>query len=337
MIITRTPLRISFLGGGTDLPAFSSRYGGACLSTTINKYIYITINDSFDGKFRAKYSETEVVDRPNEFRHPLIREALLYMRCTRPVTITSVADIPACTGLGSSSAFMVGLLNALESGCGESLASCLSCAPRVREDAEYEALARRAGSVEMIRCAKPVGMQDHYAAALGGWRLYAFHIDGTVSVRKVFSGVSFPEAGRFLLFYTGLSRLADVILADESSAIAGDAEKQHTLVLMADMARRGATALEKGKYCEFGRLLHESWQMKRTLAAGISSPKIDYWYQQAIAAGALGGKVCGAGGGGFLLFYVPHGHEVAVRHALAELREVPFSYDPQGSTVIYAD
>lgn len=326
MIISRTPLRISFAGGGTDLPAFYEREPGAVLSTTIDKYIYITVNRKFDQLIRASYSVTEIVERPEELRHELIREALLLCGIRGGVEITSISDIPSQgTGLGSSSAYTVGLLNALYAYRG------------IFADAER--LAREACYIELVRCAKPIGKQDQYIAAYGGLQFIQFHPDGSVFVDPVICQPQTRHAlqAHLMLFYTGQTRSADPILQEQQHNMREQPEKRAILRRFVQHAWELRRALEANDLSTFGEILHEAWIYKRQLANGISNPQIDHWYALARKAGAIGGKITGAGGGGFLLLFVPPERQEAVRRALNELRYVPFRFEPQGSKIIYIE
>lgn len=326
MIITRTPLRISFAGGGSDLPAFYQQERGAVVSTAIDKYIYITVNPKFDHKIRASYSVTEIVDSVGGLRHELIREALYLLNINNGIEITSISDIPSQgTGLGSSSSYTVGLLNALYAHTGSM--------------AGAERLARESCSIEIDRCEKPIGKQDQYIAAYGGLQYIRFNPDGSVFVDPI---ICAPATKRrlqegMLLLYTGLTRKADNILAEQSHNTQNSASKRASLRRMVALADQLYDALSRDEPDAFGEILHAGWMEKRRLANGISTGEIDTWYERARAAGALGGKLLGAGGGGFLLFYAdPTCHE-AIRRALPELRAVPFHFCPQGSKVIYVE
>lgn len=324
MIISRTPLRMSFVGGGSDLPAFYRRYGGAVVSTAINQFVYITVNKKFDNQIRVSYSRTEEVRSVDKIRHPLVREALKVVGIQGGIEITSIADIPARgTGLGSSSAFTVGLLHALYAYTGRY--------------ASAEQLARDACEIEIDRCSEPIGRQDQYAAAYGGLNFLQFHPDDTVSVEPI---ICRPETlqvlqANLLIFYTGLTRRASGILRQQQQAVARQKTKQRILQRMVDLARQLRTELQRNNPDAFGQLLHENWMLKKTLAADISNPRIDAWYEKARRAGALGGKLLGAGWGGFLLFYArPDRHE-AITQALAGLRRVEFRFEPRGSQIIF--
>jgi D-glycero-alpha-D-manno-heptose-7-phosphate kinase len=326
MIISRTPLRVSFVGGGSDLPAFCVREPGAVVSTTVNKYIYITVNKKFDDQIRASYSITEFVDEPCQLKHELIREALILLGINGGIEITSISDIPSRgTGLGSSSTYTVGLLNALYAYKGEF--------------ASAERLASEACRVEIELCGKTIGKQDQYAAAYGGLNYIQFNPDGSVFVDPIICN---PETkrrleGRFLMLYTGLVRNAVDVLEHQSRNITSDEIKRQSLSRMVGLAQEMRDALRKNDLSAFGELLHQNWLEKRTLANSIGSARIDEWYDTARASGALGGKILGAGGGGFLLLYAPKSRHRAIIKALPELKPVGVELEPQGSKIIYVE
>ena len=326
MIISRTPLRISFVGGGSDLPAFYRQEPGAVVSTAINKYIYITVNRKFDDKIRASYSRTEIVDSVDELRHELIREALRVTGIDRAIEITSISDIPSQgTGLGSSSTYTVGLLNALYAHRGHMVGA--------------ERLAREACEIELERCGKPIGKQDQYIAAYGGLKYIRFYPDGEVEVVPILCA---PETRRelqrrLLMLYTGLTRRADDILAEQSRNCVMDETKRAGLRRMVALAEQMVEALSRNELDGFGEVLHANWLEKRSLASGVTNPVIDQWYETARARGAIGGKILGAGGGGFLLLYAPPERHEEICRALPELRPVPVHFEPQGSRIIYVE
>jgi D-glycero-alpha-D-manno-heptose-7-phosphate kinase len=326
MIISRTPLRISFVGGGSDLPAFYHQEGGAVLSTTINKYIYITVNPKFDDKIRASYSQTEIVSHVDDLKHELIREALKLVRIDRGIEITSISDIPSRgTGLGSSSTYTVGLLNALYA--------------YRHYFAGAERLAREACIIEIERCSKPIGKQDQYIAAYGGLKFICFNSDGSVFIDPI---VCAPETWQrlqegLLMLYTGLVRNADDILREQSHNTLTDEEKRTSLRRMVGLAEQMRDALLRNDLGGFGEVLHAGWMEKRKLASGITKPCIDEWYERARAHGAIGGKILGAGGGGFLLLYAPPERHPGICEALPELRPIDFRFSQQGSKLIYVE
>ena len=330
MIISRTPLRISFAGGGSDLSAYYRHRPGAVVSMAIDKFIYVTVNQKFDRKIRASYSETEIVDQIGDLRHELIREGLIRTQIAGGIEITSISDIPSQgTGLGSSSTYTVGLLNALYAYTGHA--------------AGAERLAREACQIEIERCGKPIGKQDQYIAAFGGLQFLQFNPDDSVFVDPIICAPTVKELlhTRLLLFYTGLTRSAETILTEQRRNTQADRRHRETLDSMTGLAHALRDLLCHAEACAnldaFGDILHEGWLLKRGLASGISSTAIDTWYERARAAGASGGKLLGAGGGGFLLLYArPQSHE-AIIEALADLRPVSFRPEPQGSKIVYVE
>ena len=324
MIISKTPLRMSFVGGGSDLPSFYREFGGAVLSTAIDKYIYITVNKRFDDSYRISYSRTEEVPTIDEVQHPLARECLRLTGCSDGIEVTSIADIPARgTGLGSSSSFVVGLLHALHAYAGRYVSA--------------GRLAEEACQIEIERCGEPIGKQDQYAAAFGGLNVIRFHPDDRVDVEPV---VCHPEVllrlqEQFLTFYTGATRSASALLAKQAQDVASDRAKQRCLRRMVALVDEARRALQGGELEEFGMLLDENWRLKVSLTAGISNEHVDRWYRLAREAGAWGGKLLGAGEGGFLLIHAPVESHEAIRRALGELREVPLGCERNGSQIIF--
>jgi D-glycero-alpha-D-manno-heptose-7-phosphate kinase len=319
-------LRISFAGGGTDLPAFYRQEPGAVISTAINKYIYITVNPKFDSKIRAAYSITEIVDTIDELHHELIRAALRLVGIDGGIEITSISDIPSQgTGLGSSSTYTVGLLNALYAYKGKMVGA--------------EKLAREACQIEIDICGKPIGKQDQYIAAYGGFKFFEFLPDETVNVTPLLMTKAERQRieSHLLLLYTGLTRSADSILAHQSSNTHTHNGTQERLRRMRGMADDLHNALLAKEWDAMGQQLHRGWEEKRQLASGISTPAIDTWYETACRHGALGGKILGAGGGGFLLLYAPPQYHAEITWALPKLRPVPFQYEQQGSRIIYVE
>jgi D-glycero-alpha-D-manno-heptose-7-phosphate kinase len=324
MIISQTPLRVSLFGGGSDLPGYYRRHGGAVLSTTIDKSVYVTVSRKFDDAVRVSYSRTEEVASSTELEHPLVREALGLLGIDGGIEITSVADIPARgTGLGSSSAFTVGLLNALHAYQGR--------------HASAMRLAEEACEIELGRCGEPIGKQDQYAAAFGGLNLIRFHPDETVEVTRV---ICPPEASaelerRLLFFYTGTTRSASQLLAEQSANVASPGEAARATGELACLAETAFSALCAGDLDPLGPMLRRAWKLKRSLASGVSNASIDEAHDAALAAGAEGGKLLGAGGGGFLMFLAPPERHAAVRAALSGLRETPFRFTGQGGRIIF--
>lgn len=320
MIITQTPLRVSLLGGGTDFPDFYRAEAGGVLTTAIDKYIFVIIKARFDDLIRVGYSRTEMVAGVDQVQHDLVREALRLTGIERGVEVATMADIPSeGTGLGSSSTVTVGLLNAMHV---------------YRNDARPAGeLAREACAVEIERLGRPIGKQDQYIAAYGGLRFLRFRPDEAVEVETI----TLPEtvwhrlSQHLLLFYTGQTREARTILAAQRDNIPA---RRETLRRLAALAEEGRRLLLAGRLDDLGRLLHEGWLLKQQLAAGIATGPIETLYETARRAGALGGKVCGAGGGGFLLLYCPREDQSRLREALQGCRELPFHLEPDGSKVI---
>jgi D-glycero-alpha-D-manno-heptose-7-phosphate kinase len=324
MIISRTPLRVSFFGGGSDLPSYYRRHGGAVLSAAIDKSVYVTVSRKFDDAVRVSYSRTEEVAHASKVEHPLVREALTLLGIEGGVEITSVADIPASgTGLGSSSSFTVGLLNALHAFRGKLVSATT--------------LARESCHIEIDRCGEPIGKQDQYAAAHGGLNFLRFHPDESVEVRKAVCapGTLAALQSHLLFFYTGVTRSASALLRNQSSNVAQAGAKSDGTGELVKLAETAFDDLCAGNIGNFGALMDEAWQIKRSLAEGISNDQIDDAYAAARKAGALGGKVLGAGGGGFLMFFAPPENHAAIRKALGLLRETPFAFAPEGSSIIF--
>ena len=326
MIISQTPLRISFAGGGSDLPAYYRQHGGAVVSTAIDKYVYVTVSRKFDHTLRVSYSRTEEVARASELQHPIVREGLGMIGLEGGLEITSVADIPSKgTGLGSSSSFAVGLMHALHAIQGRHVAA--------------EQLADEACRIEIEKCGEPIGKQDQYAAAYGGLNHISFLRDGSVQVEPIVlaSGLR-EELGRhFLVFYTGITRSASDILAVQSKVLADEGKKAEAMQRMVSYAGELRDELWRGNCEAMGRILHENWLLKQSLTAGISSGQINQWYERALAAGAMGGKLLGAGGGGFLLFFAPPERHAKITEALADLRPIPFALEPRGSRIVFVN
>ncbi len=321
MIITRTPFRISFVGGGTDLPDFYHLEPGAVVSTTIDKYMYIVVNKRFDDSIRISYSKTEIVEDVEQIQHPIVREALRLTGISKGIEIVSIADIPAGTGLGSSSSFAVGLLNALYAYKG------------VLKSAEE--LARKACHIEIDILGEPIGKQDQYIAACGGLRYIQFNPDDTTSTSPIIYSNKDKLNQNLVLFYTGDTREAKGILREQKVNMA-QGDKLELLRRMRDMATELKNLLNNNSPPDIlGEFLHQGWLLKKQLASKISSSKIDEYYERALSAGALGGKILGAGGGGFLLLYCPRQRQTQVKKALNHLFELEFSFEPEGSKIIY--
>jgi D-glycero-alpha-D-manno-heptose-7-phosphate kinase len=322
MIVSKTPLRVSFAGGGSDLPDFYERHGGAVVSTAIDKWIRVIVSRRFEGDIRVAYSRTETVERADQVEHELVREALRVTGLPRGLDIVTLADVPSRgTGLGSSSAVLVGLLSALYAFQG------------IQRSAA--ALAQQACEIEIEVLGKPIGCQDQYAVAFGGFNLIEFLPDGAgVRVRPIIAPPQTLERlhGRLMLFYTGRQRAAADVLALQRDAVR-DGSALEALGAMRDLAYELRDCLAEGDIDAFGSILHRNWELKRTLADGISDAELDGLYDRALAAGASGGKLLGAGRGGFLLFLAAPERHAAVRAALGELRETPFQFAASGSHI----
>ncbi len=320
MIISKTPFRISFFGGGTDLPDFYSKHGGAVVSTTINKYMYLMAHPKFDGNFRICYSQTEDARTPQEIRHPIVRESLKHLGINKGLVIFSMADVPAGTGLGSSSCYTVGLLHALHALKGELVDSAK--------------LAEEACEIEIGKIGSPIGKQDQYAAAFGGFNFIQFNKDESVKVESLSLGKTTLRdlEESMMLFYTNVSRNADEILSEQKKNIAS---KEATLKKMTEMAFESRDKLKAGDLEGFAKMLDAGWKHKKTLASKISNNTLDKYYQKAIKAGAIGGKVPGAGGGGFIMLLCDPEKKHAVREALSDLQEYPVKLEKRGSQVIF--
>lgn len=323
MIISKTPLRMSFVGGGSDIPAFYHEELGAVLSTSINKYMYIAVNRKFDGGIRISYTRTEEVDSPAQIQHPLVREALKVIGIEGGIEIASMADIPSRgAGLGSSSTYTVGLLNALYA-----YRNCF---------ASKEMLARQACEIEIDRCGEPIGKQDQYAAACGGLNLIRFHPDDSVSVDPVICSPSYLKEleDSILVFFTGRTRSASDVLAEQNKSMSNI--NQRLLVRrMAELAFSLKYEFESGSLDNIGAILDENWKLKTQLTADISNPEIDAWYEIGIGNGALGGKLLGAGNGGFLMFFAPPQKHAAISKALSGLSEVKFKFERNGAQIVF--
>jgi len=323
LVMSRTPTRISFAGGGTDLAEYYGAGFGAVLSTTIDKYVYVTVKrhgSVFQEQYRLNYHEAENVSSIDEIRNEIARECLRLIPVDPPLYISVISDLPAASGLGGSSSFAVGLLKALHAMRGERVSPA-----QIAEEAVH---------IEVDVLKRPIGKQDHVAAAFGGFNYFRFDADGSLSV--VPHSVDAAAADRIFdhlqLFWTGISRDSASVLTEQKR---NTADRMAELTAMRDQAEvlshlmRDRMDIEK-----FGRILDEGWCIKRGLASAITSDSIDTWYAAGRAAGAIGGKLCGAGGGGFLLFVAPPKRHQAVRTALNELHEVPIAFEPAGSRLI---
>jgi len=325
VIITRTPFRISFVGGGSDLPSFYRSNGGAVLSTTIDKYMYISSHDFFEpGEIRTKYSKTETVGAVSDLQHPILRTIMQKLGVREGLEVSSIADVPAGTGMGSSSSFTVGTLHNLMARQG-----------RLGE-VDKAWLGRMACQVELEDLGEPIGKQDQYAAAYGGLNIIRFHKDDSVEVEAI--QISAELRGAFCqhmkLYYIGNQRSASTILAEQSKT-SSEADKVASLKTMVSFVEPFAGSLSTGDWKDLGNHMHENWKLKQSLASGISNPRIQEAYQAGMAAGAWGGKLLGAGGGGFMLFMAPPSAHAALDQSMHECRPFPFQLDLDGSKVIF--
>jgi D-glycero-alpha-D-manno-heptose-7-phosphate kinase len=324
MIITRTPLRISIAGGGTDLPSYYRGFGGELISSAIDKYVFISINKGFRMDYQVKYSKYEQVKTIDEIQHPIVREALRLHQVPPPIEIISLADIPAGTGLGSSGAFAVGLVRALHA--------------MQRRHVTAEDVAREACHIEIDVLQQAIGKQDQYIASYGGITCFEFLRDDSVRVSplKLSTQTLFDLEENLLLFFTGYSRVATEILEDQDKRTTdGDAAMIDNLHFIKELGSRIKTALERGDTEGFGRMMHEHWEAKRGRSFNMSNSAINRWYQTGRDAGAVGGKMVGAGGGGFLLFYTLDRTRLRAAMAREGLAEVPFRFDHDGSMTIF--
>ena len=324
MIISRAPVRVSFFGGGSDIPDFYREHGGAVISTAINKFIFVTINAKFDNRVRVAYSRTEDVGSAAQVEHPLVRAALQRVGIEGGVEITTVADIPSRgTGLGSSSSLTVALLNGLY-------------AFRNRYVSAMD-LGAEASHIEIDICREPIGKQDQYAAAVGGFNLLEFMPDDTVVSSPLVCSRMTRETleNNLLMLYTGITRSASALLAEQSADIKASADKRLNLKRMVRLCFDVRSEIQNDNLIGFGEALHESWMLKKSLTANISNSDIDEWYDKARIAGAVGGKILGAGAGGFLLLYAPLDRHGAICHALPNLRQVPFRFESTGSQIVF--
>jgi D-glycero-alpha-D-manno-heptose-7-phosphate kinase len=324
MIITRSPLRITLGGGGTDLPSYYQEHGGFLVAAAIDKYVFVTVMRPFVQGIFLKYSQLEHVDSTDAVHHPIIREAIKLLDFRTPqLEITTLADIPAGTGLGSSGSFTTALLKALHS--------------HRRRPLHPSELAELACHIEIERLGEPIGKQDQYIAAYGGLTCFTFSQDGSVAAEplKVSIDAMFALEDNLLLFFTGFSRSAGKILADQKArSEKHDADMLANLHYVKDLGLRSRDALIRGDTAGFGALLHEHWEHKKRRSSGMSNPQIDEWYELGLKNGAIGGKLVGAGGGGFLMFYAEEHRRLRAAMAHAGLEEVRFRFDFEGTKVL---
>jgi D-glycero-alpha-D-manno-heptose-7-phosphate kinase len=322
MIGTRTPFRMSFIGGGSDLKEFYSRSPGCVISTTIDKYMYIFVHPYFNNSIQIKYSKTELVEHVEEIKHPIVKEILKKFDL-KGIDINSIADIPAGTGLGSSSSYAVGLLHALYSYTGQSVSG--------------ERLAREACEIEIDMLKEPIGKQDQYAAAYGGLNKISFYSDGHVDVEPIIMDpVVFDKLkSNLLMFYIGSTRRASDVLSEQKQNILSDKTKFDAVFKMRELTMDMQKCLVNSNLEQFGQLLHYNWQLKKSLSKKISGSDIDDIYELGLKNGATGGKILGAGGGGFILFYCEKLFHNKLKNSLKKLRELKFNFERTGSKIIY--
>lgn len=321
MIITQTPLRLSFLGGNTDFREFYLKHGGCVLTTAIDKYVYCIIKKRFDDKIYINYSKKEIVDHVDAIEHDLVREAMKLVGITKGVEISYMADIPSSgSGLGSSSSFLIGTLNALYQYVGH--------------NPDAQQLAQDCVEIELDILKEPIGVQDQYIAAYGGLSFIKFGKNGKIKVEKLNldEGQLEDIDNKFMLFYTGITRRSAKILTGVQQSIN---DKTKVLLQNIELAKKGKKAVLNGEPDKLGALLHNYWELKKSLSGKISNNEIDNMYQRALDAGALGGKISGAGGGGFMLLVVPDSQRQQVREALKDYKEMPFRIEKDGSKVIF--
>jgi D-glycero-alpha-D-manno-heptose-7-phosphate kinase len=323
MIISKTPLRMSWVGGGSDLPSFYQEELGAVLSTSINKYVYIALNPKFDGNIRLNYSKTEEVSSIDNIEHPIFKQVLSYLDIKGGIEIASLADIPSKgTGLGSSSSFTVGLLNALYA--------------FKNQYTSKEKLAREACEIEIHKCNEPIGKQDQYAAAYGGINLIKFYPNEKVSVEPIICNPNLHKdiEDHTLVFFTGRTRSASALLAQQSKEIVSKSKKL-LLRRMVELSFELKVELESNSILNFGEILNENWNLKTQLTSGISDVQIDSWYQEGLRNGATGGKLLGAGNGGFIMFFAPPEKHDQIIKALPNLQKVDFKLESNGAQIVY--
>tara|TARA_E500000178_G_scaffold309769_1_gene324397 strand:- start:489 stop:1478 length:990 start_codon:yes stop_codon:yes gene_type:complete len=325
VILARAPLRMSFVGGGSDLPSYFKQNGGAVLSTSIDKYVYIAVNKKFDNDIRLSYSITEIESNVNFIKHPIVRNTLNFLKIKGGIEITSISDIPSKgSGLGSSSSFTVALLHGLLTFKGESISK--------------EELGRLSSHIEIDLCGDKIGKQDQYASAFGGLNLIEFNQDETVNVIPIICNDKTIKKleESIIVFFTGYTRSASALLSEQSKNMKSP-KKRELMTKMVSLAYDMKSLLENDDVEPFGELLDQNWRLKRQMTLGISNPEIDSLYNKGISAGAKGGKILGAGNGGFMMFYAPVEKHSEIIKAMKGLKRVPFALDNSGSKIIFSD
>lgn len=325
MIVSRTPLRMSFVGGGSDMPSYYKQKGGAVLSTSIDKYMYVTVNQKFDDDIRLSYSITENTSNIQQIKHPIVRNTLGLLGIEGGIEITSISDIPSQgSGLGSSSSYTVALLHALSAYQGNNISK--------------EELGRLASHIEIDLCGDKIGKQDQYAVSFGGLNLIEFNEDGSVVVYPIAckSTTIKKMEESIIVFYTGRTRSASALLSEQSDNLK-QAFKRDLMSDMVALAYDMKDLLENDDIQSLGELLDKNWQLKRQITAGVSDTQIDDWYNKGIVAGATGGKLLGAGNGGFIMFFAPKEKHNNIVMAMKDLQRVPFAFDNNGSQIVFSD
>lgn len=327
MIVARAPLRFSLGGGGSDLPAYADRHGGFVVSAAIDKFVYVTASRRFDREIRVSYSKTEIVSRAADVQHPIVREALLTIGIDDSIEIVSVADLPANSGLGSSGTFTVALLQALHAFLDRGI--------------DARAIAERACAIEIERLGEPVGRQDQFVSAFGGVVAMTFGEGGAVEVEHlaVRPEVLVELEGSLVVVHTGVLRPARPVLAEQGENLATRLDATEAMHRIKAMGLQTRDLLLHGDIDGYGAMLHEHWELKRATAGSISSPQLDALYDQGRAAGAMGGKLMGAGGGGFFLFFVPAARRASFAEQMLSCghRLLPFQFERSGVTVLLDD
>lgn len=326
MLITKTPLRISFVGGGSDLSSFYSHSIGSVISTSINKFVYLNVNKKFDNDIRISYSKTEICDHINKIQHPIVRESLKECNIHNSIEISSMADIPSSgSGLGSSSAFTVGLLKALYAFKG------------IFKNNQF--LAEKACDIEINKCKEPIGKQDQFGVAIGGIKKINFLENGQVVINRCAISQKRKDIFRekLLMLYTGRNRSASSILANQSRELTSSSKKRSTMKAMVNLVDDFTYELMEGNIDNLGAILHENWQKKKSISSSISSSWINEAYDEALKLGAKGGKILGAGNGGFFLFFCDPLKHNSIINGLPGMKKFDFSFDETGSQIVYSD